>query len=230
MATTMRPVLPLLCGLLLWSLVACPPPPASKHDAGASDAAVTVDAALAYTPIDAALRADLAASLATAVSFKRQTIPERLLSADDLENENNFYDELYDAQEALVGYARDIFTPVYCTGGACQAIHFVLVFDPQLGFLDVFHPTGTSHDFMKYWQDSYDPFTEADLDKLRDVLRHPPQVLLDTEDYADLVIGASETAPTREQYQDVVVRGAAFTVYQVLNYMLETKAILEELN
>jgi hypothetical protein len=170
-----------------------------------------------------------ASSLPSATKKREVAIPGDLLTDDDRTQENLTVLSLHNDAEQVVGYAREVFTPVGCTAGACQAIRFVLVFTTSFAFLDIFHPPGTSHDLMKYFEGTYSHFSADDWQRLKEILANPPAVLLAVTDYHDLVIGASATAPTRVEYQSAVVRGAAFTVYQVLKYLLATRTILQRL-
>ena len=82
---------------------------------------------------------------------------------------------------------------------------------------------------MKYFESTYSHFSADDWQRLKEIMANPPAVLLAVTDYHDLVIGASATAPTKVEYQSAIVRGAAFTVYQILKNLLAAKNILNRL-
>ena len=163
----------------------------------------------------------LSPSLPTAAKKQTLTIPDTLLPEEDVTYENNTILALFDADDTLIGYARNIFTRVECNG-ACQAVRFMLVYDASSGFLDVFHPGGTTYDLMKYWQGEHTPFTADDRALLKTLLASPPSELAAVTDPSTLVADSSATAPTVPAYQDFVVRGAAFTTYTTLMYRLDT--------
>jgi hypothetical protein len=137
---------------------------------------------------------------------------------------------LYDRDEQVLGYVRTIFTPVACVSGACKAIRFSLVYDADLTIFDVFNPPGTDHPFKKYRGEEYLDFASADHSFLRNILLDPPDILVALPDQESLVEGTYATAPTRLEYQDVVVRGAAFTSYVAMSYAIETEDVLYELD
>ena len=64
---------------------------------------------------------------------------------------------------------------------------------------------------------------------LRAQLADPPAVLLAVPDTDSLVDGTYGTAPTFPEYQPFVVRGAAFTCYIILDYMVRTRGALAEI-
>jgi hypothetical protein len=138
-------------------------------------------------------------------------------------------ERLFDADGVLLGHARTVFTPIDCVAGVCEAIRFVLLFHPDGSFLDVFHPEGTPNKLKKYFQDEYLDFTAEDMDQLRAQLLDPPEVLLGAGNNDALVEGTNASAPTLPEYQPYVVRGAAFTVYTILRYMLDTQDVLAAL-
>ena len=67
---------------------------------------------------------------------------------------------------------------------------------------------------------------EADLAELTLLVREPPELLVVTPSEADLVDGTHGSAPTRLEFQEHVGRGAAFTCYLVVQYAVDTDAIL----
>jgi hypothetical protein len=178
------------------------------------------------TPLSAEELAWFAAVVPTATIKWEHPIPVALLTEDDVTNENTIMIELFDDAQSRLAFARDVFTSVDCVSGVCQAIRFMLVFDTAGNFSTVFHQASALHDFMKYTQDQYLPFTEADRTQLNSILQNPPAALDALTDSADLVVGVSRTAPTKVEYQGVVVAGAAFTTYTVLMFMQDTKEII----
>jgi hypothetical protein len=206
------------------ALSACSGSSNPPRDAGTDAGAPSPITALSETE-----RGWFAPSLPAAAKKRVVTIPNDLLTEDDRSYENLTLLSLHNDGEQVVGYAREVFTPVGCTAGACQAIRFVLVFTPSFGFLDIFHPPGTSHDLMKFIDNTYSHFSDEDWRRLKEILANPPAVLLAVTDYHDLVIGASATAPTKVDYQSAIVRGAAFTVYQILKNLVATKTVLNRL-
>lgn len=164
---------------------------------------------------------------ASALYRQRLQVPAALLSDADSEFGNTHLDLLADGALASVGYRRVVFTPVECPSGACQAIRFHLVFDAGRAFCVVYHPAGATHDFKK--GDGLGgslPFTAADRARLNEILQSPAADLDAVTDQAALVIGVSETAPTRPEYVGDVVAGAAFTTWLVLKFMEQTREIL----
>ncbi len=159
----------------------------------------------------------------------RVSIPEAHLPSADIELGNVDVVVLLGVDGAVLGQGRYVYTPVYCGSGVCEAVIFVLVFQPDTTFLDIFHPVGAPLDLKKYWEDQYLVFSDEDMGFLRAQLADPPAVLLAVPDTDSLVDGTYGTAPTFPEYQPFVVRGAAFTCYIILDYMVRTRGALAEI-
>lgn len=215
-------------GLTL-ALGACPST-VDTVDAGALDASTCQAPGSGFFALEALDRQDIQASLPTASYYAPADISPDRLGPDDIENANTQVWALYDDCGVLVGFYRDIFTPIHCVSGACQAVYFAMVFAADGSFADVLHPSDSLHNIpLKYMDGEEHPFNDDDWDLLRQLCAHPPAVLLGVEDTAVMVADATETAPTVVAYQDVVVRGAAFTSYQIVMAVVDTKQILREL-
>lgn len=156
-------------------------------------------------------------------------LPEALIGEDDVELGNTRLADLYDGGGQLIAHARPVFTPIDCVAGVCEAIRFVLLFEPDGTFLDVFHPEGTPNKLKKYWQDDYLDFDETDMALLRAQCASPPSILVQAADNDALVQGTNASAPTLPEYQPYVVRGAAFTVYTIVQYTIDTQEVLTAL-
>jgi hypothetical protein len=158
----------------------------------------------------------------------RFPIPLALLSLQDQDFQNVDILVLHNDDLEPLGFARPIFTDVGCTGGYCDAIRIVLVYDAESRCIDVFNASAEYHlkKFRPLGQ-RYIDFDEADMAQLRVDLLNPPQVVLDAPSAMDLVSGTHGSAPTRAVYTDHVVPGAAFTCWTVLTYSVETRAIIE---
>ncbi len=162
----------------------------------------------------------------TAAGVVQVAIPEALSTEDDRLHGNTTLDQLVDSEGAVLGYGRRIFTPVACVSGVCDAIVFVLVHNPDFSVLDVFHPPEELFKLMKYWEDEYLEFDEADMALVRTVLQERPEILLSVTDVHDLAEGTHSTAPTLQVFQDVVVRGGVFTVWVMALFAEDTEALL----
>jgi hypothetical protein len=157
---------------------------------------------------------------------ERVELVRRDLSQADIDSGNLHFVKLYDEPGDLLGFGRDIFTPVGCAAGVCTAIRFTVVFDWDSSAFDVFHVAGTDLDFKKYWQDEYLSFDEGDRARLGELVRAPPEILLAAPSEGDLVEDTYGSAPTRPEYQSHVVRGAAFTCYLVARFAVESEALI----
>ncbi len=164
----------------------------------------------------------------TAVTKIVHEIPADLLSELDTTMGNTTFWSLYDAENTLLGYARQIGDPLDCASGKCKAIRFFLMFDTNLNYSAVFHPVGKSGDFYKGVEGDPEAdqlFTAADLEFLHALLLDPPAKLLEAES-TDVIVDAVTTA-TYEPYWDVVVRQAAYTTYKVLHHMITSRELLQ---
>jgi len=157
-------------------------------------------------------------------------IPDKLLPLEDIEQGNHRIVILYDNDGQIIGYMRTIFAPITCLAGVCEAVRFSLTHDESFSAFDIFNPPGTEHRFKKYLDEEYSYFSESDFDRLRMLVTDPPEVLMNLTAEVELVEGVYATAPTRLQYQDWVVPGAAFTSFTVMNYGLTTERVLEHMN
>lgn len=225
---------PRLCSqglaLLSLSLVLGACPPVDTVDAGALDASTCQAPGSGFFALEELDQQDIQASIPTASYYAPVDIPQEALGPDDIDNANTQVWALYDDCGVLVGFYRDIFTPIHCISGACQAVYFAMLFDAQGQFVDVFHPSDSLHNILlKYWDGEERPFDAEDWELLRQLCAHPPAVLIGVEDVSVMVADATETAPTVLAYQDVVVRGAAFTTYQIVMAVVDTQQILREL-
>jgi hypothetical protein len=154
--------------------------------------------------------------------------PAQLLAQDaDLGNGDLLI--LRDGEGAALMAARRVYTPVFCTAGVCEAVVFMLVYEPDGTFVALFHPDEERLPLKKYWADEYLSFTPEDMALLSVQLAAPPDLLLTAEDADALVDGSHGTAPTWPEYQPYVVRGAAFTCFVVLDYSVRTQAALASL-
>ena len=55
-------------------------------------------------------------------------IPSSLNTENDIEHGNDELGRVVDSSGDTLGFARHIFTPVYCVAGVCEAIQFVMTF------------------------------------------------------------------------------------------------------
>jgi len=164
----------------------------------------------------------------TAVTKIEHAMPTDLLSELDVTMGNTTFLSLYDEEKNLLGYARQIGDPLDCSTGKCKAIRFFLLFDTNLNYSSVFHPTGKSGDFYKGVEG--DPegdqlFSSDDLEFMHALLLDPPAKLLEAES-TNVIVDAVTTA-TFEPYWDVVVRQAAYTTYKVLHHMVTSRELLQ---
>ncbi len=212
-----------LLGLLV--LAACTPVEQST-DTGAQQ---QPDAGPQYEALNASDLADISAVIPSAMQRELVDIAQERLSDDDVENGNNQVWIIHDDSGTVVGYYRDIFSPVHCTSGVCQAIYYAMIYDVDGSFLRVLHPSWSQQNLvLKYWDGLEQPFNEADWTKLNALCLHPPAALLGVQSEDDLVADATETAPTVVEYQDLVVRGAAFTTYQIVVTSDATRQIIQQ--
>ncbi|MBU1533731.1 hypothetical protein KKF84_00335 [Myxococcota bacterium] len=196
--------------------------------AGCDDSGSTKDPIQSLTTTE---KADLGTALPSAEQKQSFTISDVRLTeeAPYVLPGSGTLDFIYDAQDTLIGYTRLVNTGVGCHDGACAAIKFILVFDPSLEYVHVFHPAGTTAgEFFKGLDNNTtdsEAFTLDDWDTLYGILADPPTVLLALTDRLDMV--DAETGATFEEYQGSVVHNAAYTTYTVLTYILHTREIIQ---
>ncbi|MGM0595556.1 MAG: hypothetical protein ACQES9_00800 [Myxococcota bacterium] len=173
--------------------------------------------------------ADLGPSLPQAISKLEYPISqEKLNEEEEVLAGSDFYYELYDENSNLLGYYRLINSGVGCHDGQCAAIKFILVYDSNLNYVSVFHPSdeigGRFYKGIINDTENSELFTETDWENLHSILSAPPNILLDTENRYDVV--DAETGATFQKYENAVVPQAAYTTYTVLEYMIHTKEII----
>ncbi len=156
-------------------------------------------------------------------------IPAALNTDNDLENGNDELGRVVDASETTLGFARHIFTPVYCVAGVCEAIQFMMAFSAEYEPLAVYHPDDMQHRLMKYYDGLYEPFDAADMELLNSVFVDPPAVYEPVEEVEQMVEGTHGTAPTLPEFQPVTVRGSVFTVWYIIRYGQRTQVLLGEM-
>ncbi len=184
-----------------------------------------------YTQLTASEMSDLSDALPTAVKKIDYVISdERLAAEKPYVIGSETLSELYDESDTLLGYSRLVNSQVGCHDGKCAAIKFVLVLDKDLEYVHLFHPSGTTiGEFYKGLENDTENsvlFDDADWHTLYALLTDPPALLLSLEDRLDMV--DTTTGATYPEYHDVVVRGAAYTTYTVLEYLIHTKEIVLE--
>ena len=176
-------------------------------------------------------------SLMPGALYKKSVdIPLELLNDQDyLSGANASFAAIYDESETLLGYMRRIFSPVACVLEECYPVEFVILYDDAQGFL---HVTSKGYgvenrDFMKNTvKGGHVPFTDDDRVLLNTLTADPPEALVAVDDYHDLCdvendpLGNPVSAATLPAYEDYTIKGAVFTVWLVINYRLETDAIL----
>ena len=206
---------------LITSLVALPLLSACDDDGGGAS----------YVTLTATEKSDLATSMPLAEKRMEHEISEALMEEEGpyVLNGSTVISSLYDAEGALLGYMRLVNTGVGCHDGACAAIKFVLVFDTDLEYVHVFHPSDqVGGDFFKGLDNNTtdsELFTDTDWETLYSILADPPAVLLALTDRLDMV--DATTGATFEEYQGSVVHNAAYTTYSVLTYILHTREIIQ---
>ena len=175
-------------------------------------------------------KSDLLSSLPNAT----KKIEFEISSADlDFEvevlNGSNIVSALYDDDGILQGWSRLVNTGVGCHDNKCAAIKFIIVYDADLEYTTVFHPSDTTiAEFYKGLADNIEDseiFTSDDWNTLHSLMSDPPTTLLEVEDRFDMV--DAETGATYELYQDVVVAQAAYTTYTVLEYLIHTRELIQ---
>jgi len=165
----------------------------------------------------------------TAVGQVMGSIPSALNTDHDIDSGNDEIGRVVDSSETTIGYARHIFTPVYCVAGVCEAIQFMMAFSADYQPLAVYHPDDFAHRLMKYFDGYYDPFDSEDMVLLNSVFVDPPEAYAPVENVEQMVEGTHGTAPTLPEFQPVTVRGAVFTVWYIIRYGQRTQVLLAEM-
>jgi hypothetical protein len=198
---------------------------------GTEEEAVADDSATPQ-PEDSGLTMDttglerLQAVFPEAVGHYPLAIPASHNTENDLFYGNDEVSIVVEASGETIGLMRHIFTPVFCSAGVCEAIQFVMTFEPNGAQKSVYHPDDFKHPLMKYIDGYYLLFDEADMALLNEVFVSPPDVYVGVEDVEDLVEGSHGTAPTLPEYQPVTVRGAVFTIWYIIRYGQRTSALM----
>jgi hypothetical protein len=156
-------------------------------------------------------------------------IPPSLNTENDVEYGNDELGRVVNGSGETLGFARHIFTPVFCVAGVCEAIQFMMVFSEDDQPQAVYHPDDLEHRLMKYFDGFYEPFSTEDMALLNGVFVAPPAVYGPVETVEEMVDGAHGTAPTLPAFEPVTVRGAVFTVWYIIRYGQRTQALLGEM-
>jgi len=161
-----------------------------------------------------------------AVGHYPVAIPESQNTENDIFYGNDELSIVVEASGETIGFMRRIFTPVFCAAGVCEAIQFIMTFEPSGAQKSVYHPDDFKHLLLKYIDGYYLVFDEADMALLNGVFVSPPDEYAGVEDVEELVEGTHGTAPTLPEYQPVTVRGAVFTVWYIVRYGQQTSALM----
>jgi hypothetical protein len=156
-------------------------------------------------------------------------IPPSLNTENDVEYGNDELGRVVNDAGETLGFARHIFTPVFCVAGVCEAIQFTMVFSEDDQPQAVYHPDDLEHRLMKYFDGFYEPFSAEDMTLLNGLFVAPPVVYEPVETVEEMVEGTHGTAPTLSAFQPVTVRGAVFTVWYIIRYGQRTQALLGEM-
>jgi hypothetical protein len=156
-------------------------------------------------------------------------IPPSLNTENDVEYGNDELGRVVNDSGETLGFARHIFTPVFCVAGVCEAIQFTMVFSEDDQPQAVYHPDDLEHRLMKYFDGFYEPFSAEDMTLLNGLFVAPPVVYEPVETVEEMVEGTHGTAPTLSAFQPVTVRGAVFTVWYIIRYGQRTQALLGEM-
>ena len=164
-----------------------------------------------------------------AVGVFRVAIPDASNSSEDVELGNDEIRRVVDGSGSTLGFVRPVFTPVYCVADVCEAVLFDMAFGPDGVQRAVYHPGGIQFVLLKYYDGTYDPFNEADMELLNELFVSPPAAYEPVETVDELVDGAHGSAPTLPEFQDITIRGAVFTVWYILRYGIDTRTMIGEL-
>lgn len=178
-----------------------------------------------------------------ATQKKTYTIPDSWLSEDEKLFSCNTILALYSDTEELLGYTREMTLLPSCSG-VCKQFQFILVFNSDKVYQTIFNPEGSFNPLEKYWEDELVSYTEEDVTLLRSLLSNNPRQLLNefqAQNSVDTITSASTsndelsnllidstTGATKEEFQNKVVRGSAYTTYMCLDSRLRTEELIQD--
>ena len=154
--------------------------------------------------------------------FSSITYIKKLKITDNISKNpiNNKILKVYDSQKKHIGYIRNIETTTGCDS-ACLPVVFTLFYDQSNDLIKLLSKPGLT---KKY----HAKFTEKDYEKLSLILMLNPKVfnkVQEPTEMVDIISGA-----TKSEFQNDVVKNAAYTSLRVNLYNQDTLKILKTLN
>ncbi len=154
--------------------------------------------------------------------FSQITYVKKLKITDNISKNpiNNQILKVYDSQKKHIGYIRNIETTTGCDS-ACLPVVFTLFYDKDQSLIKLLSKPGLT---KKY----HAKFTEKDYQKLALILMLNPKVfnkVKEPTEMVDIISGA-----TKSEFQNDVVKNAAYTSLRVNLYNQDTLKILKTLN
>lgn len=157
-------------------------------------------------------------ALPGAARFVPRAIPSHMLRSADVGND--VYVEAYALDGTKLGVLRDFVGPVSTSANCpCDPLNLTLVFGPDLGFSTLIAPAPLT-------KLGHEPMSEAEVQRLVDILKSPPPELLEArspDDVVDVTTGATKPA-----YADFVVPKAGLETRRLVGLVQDTQAILRD--
>jgi len=163
-------------------------------------------------PIDSSRLDYYRQAFPTAALASAQQIPDPITEGDI----NASYLKIYDRDQRLLGYLREVATSTGCNG-VCLPLEFALALGPDHQFVKLLAP----HPLTKL---GHRKFTDNDYAKMDGILRQNPGSFANASEPADLVDAV--TSATKRAYKDDVVATAALTSFRIYQYEKQTIGFL----
>ena len=150
-------------------------------------------------------------------SFQEEVIIKDNISKNPI---NNKILKIFDSTKSLIGYIRNIETTTGCDS-ACLPVVFTLFYDKEKNLVKLLSQPGLT---KKY----HAKFTSKDYEKLALILLMNPDEFKKVNhptEMVDVISGA-----TKDEFQNSVVKDAAYTSLRVNLYNQDTLELLKKIN
>jgi thiol-disulfide isomerase/thioredoxin len=153
----------------------------------------------------------------SAASFEARLFPKEFIPSADAGNET--YVVAKGKSGETIGYLRDFTGPVSLAEGCpCSPLNLTLAFNADLTFRTILAPSPLE-------KKEKQAMTEADLQRLIELARNPPEALLEIR-HVEQVVDAT-TEATRTELAGSVVADAGYSTYRIVHLVQVTRKLLE---
>lgn len=157
------------------------------------------------------------AAFPTAESFEARLFPKELISTVDAGNET--YVLVRDRDGDIAGYLRDFVGPVSLAEDCpCSPLNLTLAFNADFSFRTILAPSPLE-------KKDKETMTEADLERLIELAKDPPEALLRIRRVEQVVDATTEA--TKAELADSVVEKAGYSTHRIVHLVQVTRKLLE---